>query len=137
MHETRGHRDQRAIGENEILLGAEFLDAGENVIPSTAVQSCRMFAQLVKNLVHLERCRDGFDQHRRADCPARNSELILREIEHAVPNPRFEMALHLREIEVRTTRALEQLTRVVKEMQSEVEESARNRFAVDQHMFLR
>jgi len=60
-----------------------------------------MFAQLVENLVHLKRGQDGFDQHRRANGPARHANVVLREIENVVPQPRFEMALEFRQIEIR------------------------------------
>ena len=38
-HEMRRHRDERAIGQNEILFRTESFDAGKNVVPSAAVQS--------------------------------------------------------------------------------------------------
>ena len=68
-----------------------------------------MIAQLVQDLVHLERGGDGLDQHRRLDRAARDAELLLREDEHVVPQPRLEMALELRQVEIGPGAAREQL----------------------------
>ena len=77
-HEVRRHRDERAIGEQEVALVPELFDEGKNVIPAAAIQPGRMLAQLIKNFVHLEGRRNRLDQHRRANRPLRNSELVLR-----------------------------------------------------------
>ena len=68
-----------------------------------------MLAQLVEDLVHLERREDRLDQHRRPDRAARQPERVLGEREDVVPEPRLEVALHLRQVEVRPGAALEQL----------------------------
>ena len=73
-HERRGHRHLRAVGEAEILVGAEFLDAGKDVVPAPDVESRRVRAQLVEDLVHLEGGDHRFDQRRGldaalAECP--------------------------------------------------------------------
>jgi hypothetical protein len=60
-----------------------------------------VLAQLVEDLVHLERGEDRLDQHGRLDRAARDAELVLRHHEHVVPQPRLEMALELRQVEVR------------------------------------
>ena len=79
----------------------EFLDEAEDVIPAAAVQSGGMIAQLVENLVHLERRGDGFDQHGGANRALGYPDVFLREHEHVVPQARFLVALHLRQIEIR------------------------------------
>ena len=107
MHEVCRHRDQRAIGQDEVRFVSKFFDAGKDVIPPAAVQAGRMIAQLVKNFVHLERGRNRLDQDRGADGAARNPELILGKIEDVVPNPRLDMALDLRQIKVRPGAAFE------------------------------
>ena len=57
------HRHLRAVGEAEVLVGAEFLDAREDVVPAPDVEARGVLAQLVEDLVHLERGDDGLDQH--------------------------------------------------------------------------
>ena len=106
-------------------LVPEFFDAGKNVIPAAAVQPGGMLAQLVKNFVHLERGRNRFDQHRRANRPLRNAELVLREFENVVPDARLEMALHFRQVKIRTASARDQFLRVVKKVETEIEQARR------------
>ena len=125
-----------AIGEQEIAFVPELFDAGKNVIPAAAVQSGGVIAQFVENLVHLECCRDRFDQNCRANRALRNAEFVLRQLEDVVPNARLQMALHFRQIKIWTASARDQLFRVVKEVEAEIEETAGNRLAVDEHMFL-
>ena len=116
MHEMRRHRDQRAIGQKKIRFVPKFFDAGKNVIPAAAIQPGGMFAQFVKNFVHFKRGRNRLDQNRRANRAARNAELVLREIENVVPNARFEMALHFRQIKIRAAPARDQFPGVVKKV---------------------
>ena len=94
-----------------------------------------MIAQLVKDFVHLECRRNRLDQHGRADRPARNAEFILRQIEYIIPNPRLEMALHFRQVKIRTGAALDQRPRVVKKEQTEIEQRARDRCLIDNQVF--
>ena len=130
------HGDQRAVRQHEVGPLAEFLDEAENVIPAAAVQAGRVLAQFVENFVHFERGENGLDQHGGADRAARNAQLVLREAEHIVPQARFEMAFHLRQIEVRAGASIEQLFGVVKEEQAEIEQRAGDRLAVDQEVLL-
>ena len=74
---------------NEVRAVAEFLDDAEHVIPTTRIQPGDVIAQFVQNLFHLERGKDCFDQHRHFDRATRQIQLILREIEHVVPQARF------------------------------------------------
>ena len=105
LHEVRRHRDQRAVGEAEILVAAELLDAREDVVPAAAVEPGRVLAQLVEDLVHLEGGEHRLDQHRRLDRSRRDAELVLRHDEDVVPQPRLEVALELRQVEVRAAAA--------------------------------
>jgi hypothetical protein len=130
-HERRGHRDLRAVGEAEIVVGAEFLDAGEDVIPAPDVEARGMLAQLVQDLVHLERRNDRLDEGGGPDRPHGDPQFILRKNKNLVPQPRLEMRLHLRQVEVRARAAREQLACVVEEVEREVEDAARDRLAVD------
>ena len=135
-HEMRRHRDQRAIGEEEVGLVPKPFDAGKNVIPAAAVQPGGMFAQLVENFVHLKGGRDRLDQHRGADRALRNAELILRQLEDVVPDARFEMALHFRQVKIRAAAARDQLLRVVKKVESKIEKPAGDRLAIDEQVLL-
>src|SRR5439155_18326265 len=116
---------------------AEFFDEPEDVIPAATIQPRRMFAQLVKNLLGLERDEDRLDQNRRANRTARNLQRVLREIENVVPEPCFEMALHLRQIKIRAAAALQQFGGVVEKIQTEIEQAAGNRFAIHKDVLLR
>ena len=84
-HEMRRHRDKRPIGETEVAAVLKLFDAAEDVVPAACVQTRGMVAQLIENLVHLERGKNRLDQHRRLDGAARNSELVLCHDENVVP----------------------------------------------------
>ena len=56
--------------------------------------------------------------------------------EDVVPEARFEVALHLGQVEVGAGAAGEQLFRVVEEVEAEVEEGAGHGLAVDEHVAL-
>ena len=103
---------------------AELLDDAEDVVPAPGVEAGGVLAQLVEDLLHLERGEDRLDEHRRADRAARNAERVLREDEDVVPQPRLEVALELRQVEVRARCRARALARVVEEVEPEVEEAA-------------
>ncbi len=101
-HQRRGHRDGVALGQHEVPApGAELLDDREQVVPASRVQARAVLAQLVQDLIHLERRRDRLDQHRGPDGAARDAEVVLRDVERVVPQPRLDVRLHLRQVEVR------------------------------------
>ncbi len=93
-----------------------------------------MFAQLVKDLVHFERGENGFDQHGGADGPARNADMLLRIQEDVVPQPRFQMTLHFRQIKIRAGSLGEQRFGIVEEVQAEIHQRAGDRSAVHLQM---
>src|SRR5437762_8696482 len=98
----RRHRDLGTICQDEIGLVSKLFDARKNVIPTAAIETSRVVAQFVKNLIHLERRWDRFDQDRRANRPLRYPEFVLRHFEHVVPKTRLQMAFHLRQIKIRS-----------------------------------
>src|SRR5205823_9249441 len=104
----------------------ELLDDAEDVIPAARIQPARMRAQLVQDLLHLESGEDRFDQNGRADRAPRNLQSVLCEVENVVPQTRLEVALQLREVEVRTASLVEQAPRVAKEVHPEIEQAARH-----------
>jgi len=135
-HERREHGHLAAVGEAEILVGAELLDAGKDVVPAADVEPGRVAAQLVEDLVHLEGGEHRLDERGRADASLRDPQLVLGKDEDVVPQARLEVRLHLRQIEIRARAARQQLPRVVEEEQREVEDRARDCLAVDPQVLL-
>ncbi len=95
-----------------------------------------MLAQFVEDLLHLVGRDDRLDQHRGLDRAAWQAERVLRGDEDVVPQARLEMALHLRQVEVRAAAALDELVRVVRHEHREVEQAAAHALAVDRHVLL-
>src|SRR5439155_10580396 len=73
-HEWNGHRELRAVREDEIGPRSERLDDAEEIVPPAGVETRRVVTQLVQDLVHLERRQDCLDQNRCADGGAGNAE---------------------------------------------------------------
>ena len=122
-HERHRHRHVAAVGQHELLAVAELLDDAEDVVPAAGVQPGGVLAQLVEDLVHLERGEDRLDQDGRADRAAPEAELVLGDVERVVPQARLEVRLELREIEVRPAAGVEQRAAVVEDVEAEVEEA--------------
>ncbi len=136
-HERDGHRDLGAVGEDHVGPRPELLDDAEDVVPAPGIEAGGVVAQLEEDLVHLERGEDRLDEHRRADRSLRDAQRLLRGHEDPVPQRRLEVALELRQVQVRARAAVEQLARVVEEPDPEVEDRGADRRAVDLHMGLR
>ena len=131
-HERHRHRHLNPVGQQR----AELLDRAEDVVPPAGVQRTAVVAQLVQDLLRLERREDRLDQHGAPHGAGRQVERLLGECEGVRPEPRLQVALELRQVEVRTAAALEQLVRVVEHHETEVEE-ARGRFlSVDANVAL-
>ena len=135
-HERHRHRHVATVRKHHLGPVREALDRGEDVVPAPGVEPGGVLAQLVQDLLHLERRRQRLDQHRRLDRPPRHVELILGEAEHVVPQPRLQVRLHLRQVEVRPRPAGQQPPGAVKEVQPEVKQRARHGIAADQHVTL-
>src|SRR5713101_4460913 len=114
------HRHLRPIRQHELRMRAKLLDETENVVPASAVQPRGMVAQFVKNLVHFECSQNRFDQDGGANRSARNAQFILSKTEHVIPQPRLQMTLHLRQIEVRTSPFAQQRFSIVKKEQTKI-----------------
>src|SRR5208282_1509992 len=115
------------IRQHEFRMRPKLLDETENIIPAPAVQPRGMFAQFVKNLVHLKRRQNGFDQDGGANRPAWNTQFVLGKTEHVVPQPRLQVILQLRQVEVRTGALAEQGGSVVKKEQTKIKQRRRDR----------
>jgi hypothetical protein len=133
-HEGRRHRHLRAVGQAEVLVQLELLDAGEDVVPAARVQAGAVLAQLVQDLVHLEGGQDGLDQHGGLDRALRQAQLVLRHHEDVVPQARLEVRFHLRQVEIRAGAARQLFLGVVEHEQGEIEDAAGDALAVHQHV---
>src|ERR1700692_1522307 len=124
------HCDFGAIGQDEFGMRPKLLEVAENVVPSTAVESCGMVAQFIENLVHLKGSQDGFDQDSRPNRAARNFQFVLSKIKNIIPKARFEMILQLRQVEIWASSLAQQGGGVVEEEQTEIKQRTRNRLAI-------
>ena len=136
VEEVLVHADLHTVRHHPVAVGVEGLDAAEDVVPAAAVERDDVIAQLVEDLIHLEGGPQRLDQHGGLDGLLRNLQRLLGIDEDRVPEPRFEMALHLRQIEVRAGAALDQLLRVVEKVKREVDDATRCRLAVDEDVLL-
>ncbi|OIQ92942.1 hypothetical protein GALL_251570 [mine drainage metagenome] len=93
-----------------------------------------MLAQFIQDLIHLEGGEDGLDQHGGLDRAAGNAEFFLGHDEYVVPQARFEVRLHLGQIEVGARAARDQFLGIVEHEQGEIEDAAGGALAVDQHV---
>ena len=130
------HGHVRTVGQDKLLVVAQTLDGGEDVVPAAAVEARRVVLELVQELVHLERGEDGLDQARRADGAARQAQLVLRQVERVVPQARLQVRLHLGQVKVRSDADLQRLLRVVEKVQAKVKERAGHGHAVDEQVLL-
>src|SRR5687768_17150415 len=96
-----------------------------------------MLAQLVEDLFHLERRGERLDQHGGADRSSGNAERILCVAKNVVPEACLEMALELRQIEVRTRAVAHELGCVVEEEEAEIDERAVHWPRIEEQMPLR
>jgi hypothetical protein len=133
-HEGHFHGDRAAVGQAEVLVLLELLDAGEDVVPAPGVEAGGVLAQFVEDFFHLEGGEDGFDQHRGLDRAARQADVVLGHDEDVVPQAGFEVAFHLRQVEEGAGAAGDLLLGVVEEDQREVEDAAGDALTVDGHV---
>ena len=131
------HRHLATIGEERGRLVRELLDVAEDVVPPAAVEAGRVLAELVEDLVHLERAGQGLDEFPVAlMVPRGMPRRRLRVHEDVVPEARLRVRLHLRQVEVRAGAALEERLRVVEEVEAEVEERAGDGLPAERHVLL-
>src|SRR5690242_12101541 len=93
-----------------------------------------MVVQFVEDLLHLERRWNCLAEHGCPNCAAWDAKFVLREIERVIPYARFDMALHFRQVEIRSAAAFDEFSCVVKEIEAKIEQSACHGFAVDEHV---
>ena len=93
-----------------------------------------MFAHFIKDFIHFKRGNDGLDQHRGLDGPLRHAEFVLCHYENIVPQARFEVRFHFRQIQIHAAVACEQGLHIVKKVQREIEHGGRYDLAVKCHV---
>src|SRR5260370_28912299 len=90
----------------------------------------------VEDLLHLEGGRDGLEQDGRPDRASGDAERVLCDGEGVIPQPRLEVTLDLRQVEVWAPALVDLPLRAVVEVQAEVEQAGGYPLAVDEQMFL-
>lgn len=154
VHEGHGHGHRRTVGKNEFRILAELLDEREDVIPSAAVESRTVLPKFINDLqlqsvfcrydggerkpylVHFESSSDCLNENCGTNGSSRNANVVLREIEHIIPQPGFQMGFHLGQIEVGAGATLDQLLRIMEEVETKVEEAAGDWLSIDSEMLL-
>jgi hypothetical protein len=147
VHERDSHGHFSPVREDARLLGSLLLDAvmrqlhtiwlppssqAEDIVPSTTVESRRVFLELVQDFLHLESSRQRLNQDRGPDDTLRQRELASCQAEHVVPKPGLEVVLHLGKIVVRPRSPRDKLTSIVEEVETKVKDGSRHRLAVNQ-----
>src|SRR5262249_12048722 len=117
-------------------IDVKFLDDREDVIPPARVERRTVVAELIEELVHLERRQDRLDQDRHPNRARRDAKLAFGERKDVVPETRLAVRLELRDVKVRTRAAGNLLARVMVEEHPEVEQARRHRLAVNAHVAL-
>src|SRR6266566_9399862 len=135
--EVRGHGHLSAVGTDEFRYLAELLDSAEDVVPAPAVQAGRVFTQFVEYLIHFKGCQDGFDEHGGTDGAPGDAQFLLGKHKYVIPEAGFQVVLQLGQVEIGPGAFREQRSHIVEEVKGEVEDAARNRLAIDEHMLFR
>src|SRR6201988_3157212 len=95
-----------------------------------------MVPQFVENFVHFKCGENRLDQDGCPYAALRDAQLFLRKHKNIVPQSRFEMALELRQVEIRSRSCRQQLFCVVKEIEAKIKKGTRHRLTVNQKMAL-
>src|SRR5690606_1089054 len=106
------------------------------IVPTTGVQSRRVFTQLVKNLIHLECCGNRFNEYRCPDCSLRESKRIFGCRENFVPQPGFFVRFKFWQIEEWALVSFSQGCCVVEAEQPKVEKGSAYRFTSNEKVRL-
>lgn len=136
VHEGDGHGDGGSVGEDKVGVVAELLDDAEDVVPSAAVETGAVVAELVDDLVHLKGSKDGLDQDGTTDDAPGDANVVLSKVEGVVPETGLEVAFHLGEVEVRTEALTLGLDGIVEEVETKVKEGTRDGLAINGDMLL-
>mmetsp|Transcript_8531 Transcript_8531/g.24578 ORF Transcript_8531/g.24578 Transcript_8531/m.24578 type:complete len:253 (-) Transcript_8531:111-869(-) len=118
----------RSVGGDVVRF--ELLDEAEQVVPTPAIETDGMVTQLVQNLFHLERGGDGLKEHGCADRATGHSQIVLGRTEHVIPKPCLEMRFQLWKVEVRSAPLSCQCVGIVEEVEGEIDDASRSRYAI-------
>lgn len=91
---------------------------------------------LISHLIHLERSGNGLDQDGTTNGATAHADVVLSKVEGIVPQPGLEMRLHLGQIEVWAKAAFHKLMCIVEKVQTEVEQTTGDRFAINSEVLL-
>ena len=131
IHESHFHGDIRPVRKDSTGVCPPPLNETKNIIPSTAIQARRMMAQFVKDFLHLERSREGLNQHGGPNRPDGDFEIRLSEVKDVRPESSFEVVFHFGKIEVRARAMREKGGRIVEKVECKVEDASREWAVVD------
>ena len=90
-----------------------------------------MIPQLEEYLFHLESSRQRLDQHSSSDCVVRHADVRLGEQEDVIPETRFKVMLHFREIKVRARASFDEFLGVMVKVKSKIKERAGHGSSID------
>ncbi len=136
-HERDRHRHLGSVRQHQVASVPQHLDQAEDVVPPPGVQAAGVISELVEDLLHFERRRQRFDQNGGADRTRSDRKLFLGELESLAPQASLVVTFHFRQIEIGTGLPIQELARVVKQVQAEVEQAARDGLPIDQHVLFR
>ena len=131
------HRHHLAVRQDAVRVILQRFDIAKNVIPTAAVEANNMVAQGMENFVHLEHGRQRFNQQSRFDGAARQIKAVLCIAEHFTPPGCFLPGLRFWQIEIRAAAFCQQRFVVVEEVESKIEQAARDGFATPGDVFFR
>lgn len=80
-----------------------------------------MLSELKQDLVHLESPSDGLNEDGTPDGPARNAQDVLAELEGVIPESRFEIVFHFRQVKVWAETSSEELLGIVEKVETKVD----------------
>ena len=75
-------------------------------------------------LIHLKRCRNGFNQDSPSDRSTRHANVILGNIKDIIPQTSFEVRFHLGQIKVRSSPSFDEFFGIVEEVETEIEQTS-------------
>ena len=97
------------------------------------VQTGGMVPQLEKDFLHLERSREGLNENGSADGVMRDANVRLGKDKNIVPETRFKIVFHFREVKVWPRSTLDELMCIMIEVEGKVEDGSRDGGIVDRH----
>ena len=130
-HEWHRHGHFAAVGEHEPCATTPVvLDNRKEIVPPTCVETCSVIAECIENLVHLEGSGESLNQHSGTNGSVLKTKLSFSEAEDIIPELGFLARFEFREIDVGSGPTLDQLVRVLENIQAEVDETSRCRSAL-------